>query len=195
MAAYDTVVRGGTIATAGESFRGDIGIKDGKIAALGENLPKAEVDIDARGRLVTPGGIDAHCHVAQLSGMGVMTADDFESATRSAMCGGTTTIVPFAAQHRGQSLRQVVKDYHARADGKASIDYAFHLILSDPNETVLGQELPALIEDGYTSFKIYTTYDALKLSDRQILDVLSLARRKRAMVMIHAENHDAMSWF
>jgi dihydropyrimidinase len=194
MTSYDLVIRGGTLATAGESFVGDIGIKDGLIASLGRDLPKGAKEIDARGKLVTPGGIDAHCHVAQISSTGVWTADDFESATRSAMCGGTTTIVPFAAQHRGQSLREVVKEYHARAEGKTSIDYSFHLIVSDPHETALGQELPALIEDGYTSFKIYTTYDALKLSDKQVLDILALARRKRAMVMIHAENHDAMSW-
>jgi dihydropyrimidinase len=123
-----------------------------------------------------------------------MTADDFFTATRSAACGGTTTVIPFAAQYRGMSLRQVVKDYHACADPKAAIDYAFHLIISDPTEQVTGQELPALIRAGYTSFKIYTTYDALKLDDRQILEVLSMARRERALVMVHAENHDVISW-
>jgi dihydropyrimidinase len=81
----------------------------------------------------------------------------------------------------------VVKDYHACAEPKAAVDYAFHLIISDPSEQVTGQELPALIKDGYTSFKIYTTYDSLKLDDRQILDVLSVARRERALVMMHAE--------
>jgi dihydropyrimidinase len=141
---------------------------------------------------VLPGGIDSHCHIAQLSSTGIMTADDFESGSRSAACGGTTTIIPFAAQHRGMSLRQVVSDYHRQAEGKAIIDYAFHLIVSDPTEQVLGQELPALIRDGYTSFKIYTTYDALKLDDRQVLEVLALARREGAMVMVHAENHDAI---
>ena len=110
--------------------------------------------------------------------MGATTADDFRSGSISAACGGTTCIIPFAAQHRGQSLRAVVEDYHARARGKAVIDYAFHLIVSDPTEQVLGQELPALIADGYTSFKIYMTYDALKLDDRQILDVLAAARRE-----------------
>ena len=88
----------------------------------------------------------------------------------------------------------MVEDYHARARGKAVIAYAFHLIVSDPTEQVLGQELPALIADGYTSFKIYMTYDALKLDDRQILDVLAAARREGAMVMVHAENHDVIAW-
>ena len=106
-------------------------------------------------------------------------ADDFASGTRSAACGGTTTVMPFAAQMKGQSLREAVDDYHRRADGRAFVDYAFHLIVTDPTPQVLGQELPALIRDGYTSFKIYMTYDALKLSDREILDVLALARTER----------------
>jgi len=194
MAIYDHVIRGGKIATAADSFVADIGVKDGKIVAIGHELARGENETDARGRIVTPGGIDSHVHIAQISSMGVWTADDFESGTRSAMCGGTTTTISFAAQHRGQSLRKVVDEYHARADGKTYIDYAFHLIVTDPNEQVLGQELPALIADGLTSFKIYTTYDAMKLSDRQILDIFALARRHGAMTMVHCENHDAMTW-
>jgi dihydropyrimidinase len=194
MKTYERVIRGGIVATASDRYVADIGIKDGKIAAIGHDLVKGEEETDASGRIVTPGGIDSHVHIAQISSMGVWTADDFESGTRSAMCGGTTTTISFAAQHRGQSLRKVVDEYHARADGKTYIDYAFHLIVTDPNEQVLGQELPALIADGLTSFKIYTTYDAMKLSDRQILDIFALARRHGAMTMVHCENHDAMTW-
>ena len=194
MTAFDLVIRGGRVATASETFDADIGVRDGRIAALGTGLGAGAREIDARGRLVLPGGIDSHCHVAQLSSSGVMTADDFETGSTSAACGGTTTIIPFAAQHRGNSLRQVVTEYHARAEGKSLVDYAFHLIVSDPTEQVLGQELPALIRDGYTSFKIYTTYDALKLNDRQVLDVMALARREGAMMMVHAENHDIIAW-
>ncbi|MBI3710236.1 MAG: dihydropyrimidinase [Proteobacteria bacterium] len=194
MADYDLVIRNGTMATAADAVRADIGIKQGRIVALGASLAKGAREIDASGKLVLPGGIDSHCHVEQKSSMGHMTADDFFTGTRSAACGGTTTIIPFAAQHRGMSLRQVVKDYHDCAGPKAAIDYAFHLIISDPTEQVLGQELPALIRDGYTSFKIYMTYDALKLDDRQILDVLALARREGALVMVHAENHDVIAW-
>ena len=112
--------------------------------------------------------------------------------TGAAAFGGTTTIIPFAAQHRGQSLREVVGAYHDCAGPKAVVDYAFHLIISDPTAQIVGQELPALIEDGYTSFKVYMTYDLLKLDDYQMLDVLSLARREGAMTMVHAENHDLM---
>ena len=194
MAEFDLVLRKAMVATAADTFSADIGIKDGRISALGAALGAGQREIDVAGRIVTPGGIDSHCHIEQKSGAGVMTADDFFTGTRSAACGGTTTIIPFAAQHRGMSMRQVVKDYHACAEPKACVDYAFHLILTDPTEQVLGQELPALIRDGYTSFKIYMTYDALKLDDRQILDVLSLARREGAFVMVHAENHEVISW-
>jgi dihydropyrimidinase len=138
--------------------------------------------------------VDAHCHLDQPTGDESMMADDFESGTRSAACGGTTTLMPFAAQMKGQSLREAVLDYHRRAKGKAFLDYAFHLIVTDLTPQVLGQELPALIRDGYTSFKIYMTYEALKLSDREILDVLALARSARALVMIHAENADCIGW-
>ena len=194
MGDYDLVIRGGTVATASDVARADIGIKDGRITALGEKLDGAAQEIDAAGKLVLPGGIDSHVHIDQVSSTKVYTADDFLTGTRSALAGGTTTVIPFAAQHRGQSLRQVVRDYHTKAEGKALTDYAFHLIVSDPTEQVLGQELPALIRDGYTSFKVYTTYDALKLSDRQMLEILTLARREGAMVMVHAENHDMIQW-
>ena len=194
MSQHDLVIRNGTVATAADTTRCDVAIKDGTVVALGQGLAAGARDIDASGRLVLPGAIDSHCHIEQKSSAGVMCADDFYSATVSAAFGGTTTVIPFAAQHRGQSLRQVVEEYHEAARPKAVIDYAFHLIISDPSEQVLGQELPALIQDGYTSFKVYMTYDKLKLSDYQLLDVLALARREGALVMIHAENHDMIPW-
>jgi dihydropyrimidinase len=191
---FDLVIRGGTAATAVDVYRTDIGVRDGRIAALATDLPAGRREIDARNLLVLPGGIDAHCHLDQPTGDQSVMADDFASGTRSAACGGTTTVMPFAAQMKGQSLREAVADYHRRADGKAFVDYAFHLIVTDPTPQVLGQELPALIRDGYTSFKIYMTYDALKLSDRQILDVLATAKSERALVMVHAENADCIAW-
>jgi dihydropyrimidinase len=194
MTDFDLVIRGGTVATAADVFRADVGVSGGRVVMLGTELGKGRHEIDAEGKLVLPGGVDSHCHIEQKSSLGVITADDFFTGTRSAACGGTTTVIPFAAQHRGLSIREVVKDYHAAAEPKAAVDYAFHLIISDPTEQVLGQELPALIRDGYTSFKIYMTYDALKLDDRQVLEVLSLARREGAFVMVHAENHDIIAW-
>src|SRR5260370_20412741 len=134
-----------------------------------------------------PGGIDPHCHFDQPMRDSVTLADDFRSGTESA-------VVPFACQLQGQSLRDAVDDYHRRAAGKPVIDYAFHLIVSDPTEAALRDELPALIREGYTSFKIYMTYESLRLSDRQIIAVLAVARREGAMVMVHAENSDCIAW-
>ena len=194
MSEYDLVIRGGSVATAADTVACDVGIRDGVVATLGKDLGAGEREIDATGRLVLPGGIDSHCHIEQRSSAGVVCADDFYSATVSAAFGGTTTVIPFSAQHRGQSLRRVVEEYHAAAEPKAVIDYAFHLIISDPTEQVMGQELPALIRDGYTSFKVYMTYDLLRLDDRQMLDILAVARREGALVMVHAENHEMIKW-
>jgi dihydropyrimidinase len=194
MSDYDLVIRNGTVVTAADISVCDVGIKDSIIATLGKNIGSGTREIDATGHLVLPGGIDSHCHIEQRSSAGVVCADDFYSATVSAAFGGTTTVIPFAAQHRGQSLRQVVEEYHDAARPKAVIDYAFHLIISDPSEQVMGQELPALIRDGYTSFKVYMTYDLLQLNDGQMLDILALARREGAFVMVHAENYDMIKW-
>ncbi len=194
MAELDIIIQGGTVATASDTYPADIGIRDSRIAVLGNGLGNADRVIDASGMLVLPGGVDAHCHIEQLSSTQLMTADDFYSGSVSAGFGGTTTFVPFAAQHKGQSLRDVVREAHDRAGPKSVIDYAFHLIISDPSEQVLGQELPALIKDGYTSFKVYMTYDMLKIDDRQMLDILTLAREHGAMTMVHAENNDIINW-
>lgn len=194
MPEFDLVLRGGTCATASDTFAADVGIRDGRIMAVGSELGVGAREIDCAGKLVLPGGVDSHCHIAQESSGGVECADDFESGTRSAAFGGTTTIIPFAMQKRGQSLREVVDAYHALAGPKAIVDYAFHLILSDPTDQLLGQELPALMEDGITSFKVYMTYDAFKLDDYQMLTVLAAARRLGAMTMVHAENHEVIRW-
>lgn len=190
----DLLITNAEIITASDRFSCDIGISDGRIAALGHNLGEAEQIVDASGLLALPGGIDTHCHLDQPMDFGIRMADDFASGSRSAACGGTTTIVPFAAQVKGQSLRAAVDDYHRRAEGKSCLDYSFHLIVSDPTPHVLKEELPSLIREGYTSFKIYMTYDDLKLNDRQILEVLDVARCERALVMVHAENSDCISW-
>lgn len=191
---FELVVRNADVATAADRFRADIGIRAGRIVALAARLGPAAREIDAAGRLVTPGGVDGHCHLDQPMGDGSVMADDFRSGTLSAACGGTTTVMPFACQVKGQPLRAAVDDYHRRAAGKALIDYGFHLIVTDPTRTVLEEELPQLIAEGYSSFKLYMTYDDLKLNDRQIIDTLALARRERAMTMIHAENADCIAW-
>ncbi|MBT7665265.1 MAG: dihydropyrimidinase, partial [Rhodospirillaceae bacterium] len=157
MSNFDLLIRNGTIATAADTFKADVAVKDGRIVALGEDLGAADREIDATGKLVLPGGVEGHCHIEQISSSRVMTADDFYSGTVSAVFGGTTTVIPFAAQQKGDSLRQTVEAYHACAGPKAVIDYGFHLIISDPTAQVIGQELPAMIKDGITSFKVYMT--------------------------------------
>ncbi len=192
--AYDLVVRNALLVTAGDQQRCDIGVRAGRVAALGENLADGARELDAAGRFVLPGGVDGHCHLDQPMPEPMRMADDFETGTRAAACGGTTTVIPFAAQAKGHSLAAAVADYHRRAANRACIDYAFHLIVSDPTPAVLRDELPQLIREGCTSFKIYMTYDDLKLSDRQILEVFDVARREGAMVMVHAESSDAIAW-
>ncbi|OZI70931.1 dihydropyrimidinase [Bordetella genomosp. 12] len=191
---FDLTIRNGRISNADQTFFADIGIKDGVIVEIGENLESGERDVDAAGKWVLPGGIDSHTHIEQLSGMGVMCADDFYSGTVSAAFGGTTTIISFAAQHRNDRIPAVLEDYSRRAREKAVIDYGFHLILANPDEQALQHELPAVIESGITSLKVYMTYDKLKLDDYQLLDVLAVAGEHGAMVMLHAENHDMIRW-
>lgn len=191
---FDLTIRNGRISNADGTFFADIGVRNGVIAAIEPNLPPGREDVDADGLWVLPGGIDSHTHIEQLSGMGVMCADDFYSGTVSAAFGGTTSILSFAAQHRNDRITDVLADYAARACEKAVIDYGFHLILTNPDEQTLTQDLPSVIESGITSLKVYMTYDALKLDDYQLLDVLATAGEHGALVMLHAENHDMIRW-
>ena len=191
---YDCVIRGGHVATATDDYDADIGIRDGKIAAIGARLGKAKTEIDARNRLVLPGGVDSHCHIEQLSAAGIMNADTFESATTSAAFGGTTTLIPFAAQHVGMSLRKVVDDYMALATKGAVVDYTFHMIVADPTAATLRDDIPALVREGHGSIKLFMTYDRLKVEDEQLLDVLLAARLSGALVCVHAENHGMIAW-
>ena len=141
-----------------------------------------------------PGGIDSHVHISQPSGPGIVMADDFESATRSAAFGGNTLVMPFCLQQKGEGLRAALMSYHQLAAGRCHIDVSFHLIISDPTASVLGQELPALVADGYTSFKVFMTYEGLALADKELLEVFACARKTGALVMVHAENYDAIRY-
>jgi hypothetical protein len=131
---YDLVLRGGTVATSSAVFPADVAIDGETIAAVGRDLPLGVKEIDARGKLVLPGGVDSHAHIEQVSAAGILNADTFESATVSAAFGGTTTVISFAAQHIGLRLDEVVDAYHALAKKGAVIDYAFHMIIADPTE-------------------------------------------------------------
>ncbi len=188
----DLVIKGGTVATASDTFAADVGIKDGRIAALAAELDGAET-IDATGKLVLPGGIETHCHIEQESATGAMTSDDYYSGSVSALYGGNTSFVPFAAQHRGQSVADTLETYHARAR-KSVIDYSFHLIITDPSEEVLKEGLPAAFRQGITSFKVFMTYDKMIVSDEMMLDILVTAREHGALTMVHAENNALIKW-
>lgn len=188
---HDLVIKGGTLVTASETFIADIGINGEKIVTLGESLDGYD-EINADKKLVMPGGIEAHCHIAQESGMGVMTSDDYETGSISAAFGGNSSFVPFAAQKKGKSISDTVDEYDRRAETKSVIDYSYHLIITDPNRDVL-DELPSAFERGITSFKVFMTY-ATRVSDAQFLDILTVARRHGGLTMVHAENHDMLTW-
>ena len=188
---FDLVVRNGTIATAETRFDADIGIRDGRITAIGEGL-KASDEIDATGRLVLPGGIEAHCHIAQESGMGLMCADGYRTGSISAAVGGNSSFVPFAAQRKGWGVLETLDIYDSRAAGESVIDYGYHLIISDPTPEALA-ELPKAFARGVTSFKVFMTYD-ISIDDGQFLDILSIARAHGALTMVHAENKQMIAW-
>jgi dihydropyrimidinase len=191
---YDLTIVGGTVVLPTGPAQVDIGVRDGVIAWIGADVSPGRKVVHAGGWLVLPGGVDSHCHMDQQPWEGRSTADDFRSGSLSALCGGNTTILPFAMQMRGQSLRAIVDDYHERARPKAHIDYGFHLIVGDPTPEVLKKELPELIEQGCTSIKLYLTYEGLKLDDYEVLNILDLARREGVMVMVHAENDACIRW-
>jgi len=190
---FDLVIKGGKVATAADTFHADIGISDGRIAALGTGLQGGDV-IDATGKLVLPGGIEAHCHIAQESATGGMTSDDYRSGSISAAFGGNSCFVPFAAQHRGMGVTETLDLYDSRAQGASVIDYSYHLIVADPTEKVLAEELPAAFARGITSFKVFMTYDLMRVDDRQFLDILTVAKTHGALTMVHAENSGMISW-
>ncbi|HVT30550.1 MAG TPA: dihydropyrimidinase [Lacipirellulaceae bacterium] len=191
---FDLVIRNGTIVTESGQVQGDIGVRDGIIAGLGAGLAKGRSEIDATGWLALPGGIEAHCHIEQVSSYGLMGADDFYSGSVSAAFGGTTTIVPFACQHRGQRLPDVIADYHRRASEKSILDYSYHAMITDPTEELITEHLPALIKSGITSIKLFTAYDLMAVSDEQFLDLLAVCREHGAITMVHAENNGMIKW-
>ena len=183
---FDLLISGGQIVTPSGIVSGDLGVRGETIAAIGTNLGPAATTIDASGKYVMPGGVDPHAHIEQMSGMGVMNADTFESATRSAAMGGTTSVISFAAQAKGARLSKTVADYSALAKRGAMIDHAFHMIVSDTDVPEFQSDLATLINAGHRSIKVFTTYN-IQLSDAQILQTMQIARAHGALVCVHAE--------
>jgi dihydropyrimidinase len=190
---FDTVIRNGTIVTATDTYAGDIGIAGGRISAIGTNLPieNASQVIDARGTLVIPGGIDVHTHLDMPFG-GTKSADDFESGTIAAAYGGTTTLIDFAIQYKGQTLRHALDIWMKKAEGKAAIDYAFHCIVTDIEGAQL-DELKAFVRDGVPSFKLFMAYPGVfMLDDASIFKTMNAAADCGGMICMHAENGGAI---
>ncbi len=192
MSGYDMVVKGGTVVTAADVFTADIGIVDGRIAALGAGLEGART-IDAGGLLVMPGGIDSHCHIEQLQEGGGADEESFVTGSRSALAGGTTTVITFSTQFKGQPIAPSLAEYRRRA-ATAMVDYSFHQIITDATDSVIFEEIPAIVAAGIRSLKVFLTYDPLQLDDRAYLRVLAAARRAGALVTVHCENYEAIRW-
>ncbi|MGP3925346.1 dihydropyrimidinase [Streptomyces sp. 8N616] len=188
-----TVIRGGLVITAADEIHADVLIEDGRIAALaahgsayGESWT-ADRTVDATGKYVIPGGVDAHTHM-ELPFGGTFASDTFETGTRAAAWGGTTTIVDFAVQTQGQALRAGLDAWYAKADSNCAIDYAFHMIVSDVNEGSL-KEMDLLIAEGITSFKLFMAYPGVFYSDDgQILRAMQRSAANGGLIMMHAEN-------
>ncbi|MFF4160800.1 dihydropyrimidinase [Streptomyces sp. NPDC001678] len=188
-----TLISGGLVVTAADEITADVLIEDGKVAALAAPDSacaggwRADRVIDATGKYVIPGGVDAHTHF-ELPFGGTAASDTFETGTRAAAWGGTTTVVDFAVQSRGQSLRAGLDAWHAKADGRCAVDYAFHMILSDVHESSL-KEMDLLVGEGVTSFKLFMAYPGVFYSDDgQILRAMQRAAGNGGLIMMHAEN-------
>jgi dihydropyrimidinase len=190
---FDTLVRNGTIVTATDTYTADLAIADGKISAIGRDFPpdSARQVIDATGLLVLPGGIDVHTHLDMPFG-GTTSADDFETGTRAAAWGGTTTLIDFAIQYHGQSLDQAFDAWMKKADGKATIDYAFHCIITEIDDE-RARQMKRLVAEGVTSFKLFMAYPGVfMLDDASIFRAMSTAADAGAFICMHAENGGAI---
>src|SRR5581483_1658694 len=191
--AFDSLIRGGTVVNASDSYLADVGIADGKVSAIAKELPanNARRVIDAPGKYVMPGGIDVHTHLDMPFG-GTTSADDLETGTRAAAFGGTTTLIDFAIQYKGQSLRTAFDTWMAKASSKAVCDYAFHCIITDLPDARL-EEMKALVREGVTSFKLFMAYPGVfMLDDASIFKAFQAAAKQGAMVCMHAENGGAI---
>ena len=186
-----TLITNGTVVTAEGSYRADILVDGERIDAIGADLPAsgltADESIDARGKYVIPGAIDVHTHM-ELPFGGTAAKDTFETGTRAAAFGGTTTIVDFAVQTRGKSLREGLDTWHAKAEGNAVADYGFHMIMSDVNDATLA-EMDQLVAEGVPDFKLFTAYPGVFYSDDgAIFRAMQRTRDNGGLIMMHAEN-------
>src|SRR5580692_8944953 len=190
---FDTIIANGRVVTATDTYASDLAISNGKITAIGQNLPRdnATKIIDATGKYVLPGGIDVHTHLDMPFG-GTNSADDFETGTRAAAFGGTTTLIDFAIEYKGQTLRTAFDTWMKKASGKAVADYSFHCIITDLADAQL-EEMNALVREGVTSFKLFMAYPGVfMLDDGSIFKALRATAKNGGLVCMHAENGSAI---
>src|SRR6202142_2187017 len=191
--AFDTIIRNGSVVTATDTYTADVAIVNGKITAIGTDLPAQNAGriLDATGKLVLPGGIDVHTHLDMPFG-GTTSADDFETGTRAAAFGGTTTLIAFGIQYKGQTLRTAFDTWMQKAAGKAVSDYSFHCIITDLPDARL-EEMNALVREGLTSFKLFMAYPGVfMLDDASIFKALRATSKNGGLVCMHAENGGAI---
>src|ERR1700719_649190 len=190
---FDTIIGGGSVVTATDTYVADVAVTDGKVAAIGRDLPRENATkvLDASAKYVLPGGIDVHTHLDMPFG-GTTSADDFETGTRAAAFGGTTTLIDFAIQYKGQPLRKAFDTWMDKASKKAVCDYAFHCIVTDVSGGQLA-EMNDLVHEGVTSFKLFMAYPGVfMLDDGSIFKALQNTAKNGGMVCMHAENGSAI---
>ncbi len=188
----DLVIKDGTIVTSTTSFQADIGVIDGTIALIGRNLSGDSV-INASGMYVMPGGVDPHTHL-ELPFMGSVSADDFRTGTVAAACGGTTTIIDFAIQGTGQTLREALDIWLAKADGKAAIDYGMHVAIGDMDDERMA-EMGDMVDVGVPSFKVFMAYKgSFMVDDETLFRSLLRAKEVGGLICVHAENGDVLNY-
>ena len=190
---FDLLIKNGTVVTATDTCVADVGVSGHKVSAIGAQLPieNAGKVVDAAGCLVIPGGIDVHTHLDMPFG-GTMSADDFETGTIAAAFGGTTTLIDFAIQYKGQSLREAFDTWMKKAHDKAATDYSFHCIITDLGSAQL-EEMGQLIREGVTSFKLFMAYPGVfMLDDASIFRAMSQAAKHAGLICMHAENGGAI---
>jgi dihydropyrimidinase len=183
------LVRNGRVVTASESYEADLYVESGKVALVGQGLSlPADTVVDASGCLVLPGGIDAHTHLDMPAGE-LTSADDFETGTRAAAFGGTTTVIDFATPEPSQSLLAALDTWRRKAEGKAVVDYGFHVALREVGETTLAEMARLTRDEGVASFKLYLAYPGvLQVDDAAFFRALLAARECGALTLVHAEN-------
>lgn len=188
----DLLIKNGTVVTSYDSFKADVAVKDGKIAAVGEGLDlEADKIVDAEGMLVLPGALDVHTHMAMPFG-GTVSADSYMSGTRAAACGGVTTIFDYPVQHKGETILGLTGSKKEVLEREACVDYAFHCCITDLNGGEILEEMEQAVEEGITSFKCFMVYkkEGMMVDDATLVRLLVRARELGAMINVHAENPD-----